>query len=285
MKHSLKWMTTMIVMSAFISGCSKTDSSSTVNSGSTVTTGFAITGSGQNATVAQSQMQKLFNMFIPSAIALPPPALEDANALTVTLTDAWIVIKELEFKSDEVAGEEEVDGEEIEFEGPYFVDLLTATPESFGDGNLPAGGIKRIKMQLHEAESGTLPAEAPADLDGKSIYLAGTVNGNNFTYAADDSTEFEIAGPTAVTPDASSNMLAVIRIADLFKKIDLSAITGTTNIDSGNRVTAVGACPSIDPEADDLYTCFRKGLETEADFGKDDGGDMDLDEEDETIDD
>jgi len=276
-------MTTMIVMSAFISSCSKTDSSSTT-SGSTVATGFAITGSGQSATVAQSQMQKLFNMFIPSAIALPPPALEDANALTVTLTDAWIVVEELEFKSDETAGEDEVDGEEIEFEGPFFVDLLSATPETFGEGSLPSAGVRRVKMKLHEAETGTLPAEAPADLDGKSIYLAGTVNGNNFTYAADDSTEFEIAGPTAVTPDASMDMLAVIRIADLFKKIDLSAITGTTNIDSGNRVTAVGACPTIDPSADDLYTCFRKGLETEADFGKD-NGDMDLDEEDETVDD
>jgi hypothetical protein len=252
---------------------------SPVSSGG-VTTGLTMTGSGQNA-VAQSSSQKLFSLFVPTAIALTPPLLEDSGGLSVSLNEAWVVIKEIEFESQELADGSEEDGNEVEFEGPYFVDLLSDAPVSFGEAVLPATGIRRIKMKLHEAES--LPAEAPLSLNGKSIFFSGSVNGFSFTYAADDSTELEIGGPNPIVPTSAKDMLVVIRMADLFKKINLSSITSSTDIHSGNRVNVVGACPSIDASANDLYTCFRKGLSTEGNLGNDDG-DKDLDSEDETVD-
>lgn len=78
-------------------------------------------------------------------------------------------------------------------------------------------------------------------------------------------------------------MLIVIRMADLFKKINLSSIVAPTDIHAGNRVNVVNPCPLIDASANDLYTCFRKGISTEGNFGKDDG-DKDLDANDETVD-
>lgn len=277
MKTASKLFTAGLALSLLATGCNHKSSSPTVSG---VTTGLTMTGSGQPA-VAQTNLQKMFSLFMPSAIALTPPALVDSTSLTVSLTEAWVVIKEIEFEANEVAGASEQDGDEIEFEGPFFVDLLSDAPVSFGDAILPASGFRRIKMKLHEAD--TLPASAPAQLTSKSIYFSGSVNGVAFSYAADDSTELEIAGPNPVVPSSAQDLLVVIRMADLFKKIDLSSIAAPTDIHSGNRVAAANPCPLIDASATDLYTCFRKGLETEGNFGSDDG-DKDLDADDETVD-
>jgi hypothetical protein len=277
MKKSMSKLMMSVSTLLCLASCNLAGNSSVTTGG--VTTGLKMTGSGQNA-VAQTNYQKLFSIFIPTAVALTPPPLEDSTGSSVNLNEAWVVIKEIEFEAQEVADGNEQDGNEVEFEGPYFVDLLTDAPVSFGDASLPVSGIRRIKMKLHEAES--LPAEAPLGLNGKSIYFSGSINGANFTYAADDSTELEIGGPSAILPNSAKDMLVVIRMADLFKKIDLSSISSSTDIHSGNRISAVGACPLIDASANDLYTCFRKGLSTEGNFGNDDGDD-DLGPEDETV--
>lgn len=231
--------------------------------------------------MAQTNTQKLFSLFVPSAIALTPPPLLDANNQSVSLSEAWVVIKEIEFEAQELPDGTETDGDEVEFQGPYFVDLLSVAPISFGDSAIPATGIRRVKMKLHEADS--LPAAAPVGLTSKSIYFNGTVNGFAFSYAADDSTELEIAGPNPIVPSSSKDMLIVIKMADLFRRIDLSSIAAPTDIHTGNRVNAVNPCPLIDASATDLYTCFRKGLSSESSFGNDDG-DKDLDANDETVD-
>jgi hypothetical protein len=277
MKTSLKCLATGMTMSLLLAGCNS--SSSPISSGG-VRTGLTMTGSGQPA-VAQTNMHKFFSLFVSSAIALTPPLLVDSTSLSVNLTEAWIVIKEIEFESQEVAGGAEEDGNEVEFQGPYFVDLLSDAPISFGDAVLPAIGIRRIKMKLHEAES--LPATVPAQLTSKSVYFSGTVNGVAFSYAADDSAELEIGGANPIVPNTAQDMLVVIRMADLFKKIDLSSIVGATDIHAGNRVNVANPCPLIDASANDLYTCFRNGLSTEGNFGNDDG-DKDLDGNDETVD-
>lgn len=277
MKDSLAFLAGSLTMVALMTGCNQSNSPITKGG---VVTGLTMTGSGQPA-VAQTNVQKLFSLFVPSAIALTPPLLVDSTSLNVNLTEAWVVIKEIEFESQEVADGAEQDGNEVKFQGPYFVDLLSDAPISFGDSILPATGIRRVKMKLHEAES--LPASVPAELTSKSIYFSGTVNGIAFTYAADDSTELEIGGPNPVLPNTAQDMLIVIRMADLFKKINLSSIGGATDIHAGNRVNAVNPCPLIDASATDLYTCFRKGLSSEGNFGNDDGN-KDLDINDETVD-
>lgn len=277
MKANVKMAATGVLMALLSVGCNQGGSPV---SGGGVTTGLTMTGSGQPA-IASTNMQKFMSLIMPSAIALTPPALVDSNNANVTLSEAWVVIKEIEFEASEVAGASEVDGQEVEFKGPFFVDLLSDAPVSFGDAIVPASGIRRVKMKLHEAD--TLPGSVPVQLTSKSIYFNGSVNGVNFSYAADDSTELEIAGPNPIVPTSAKDMLIVIRMADLFKKIDLSSIVAPTDIHAGNRISVANACPLIDPSANDLYTCFRKGLSSEGNFGNDDG-DKDLDVNDETVD-
>lgn len=278
MKNSLAVFVGKLAIATLLTSCNSATES---KEASTVTTGFTMTGSGQNA-VAQSKMQKLFSLMVPSAYALTPPLLVDSSGANITLDEAWIVIEEIEFEANELADGNELDGDDIEFEGPFFVDLLSNAPISFGEIQIPAQGLRRVKMQLHESNS--IPVGAPIELNGKSIYLSGMVNGIPFSYSADDSTEFEISGPNAIVPESSKDLLAVVRTADLIKKINLSTIIAPTSISTNSKFNAVNPCPLIDPSASDLYTCFRKGLASEADFGKDDG-DMDLDDSDESVDD
>ncbi|MBA2405199.1 MAG: hypothetical protein H0V66_10545 [Bdellovibrionales bacterium] len=262
-----------LLMATTIISCNKEESDSGV------VTNFAITGSGQDA-VAQSFLQKPFSWIIPSAVALSPPALEDSNGSVIDLNEAWIVLKKIQFNSSESDNDVGNANYSAHYKGPFFIDLLSDTPISLGEIRLPERGLRRVKMLLHKDNN--VPASAPAALSGKSIYLNGMINTHNFIYVADDTTDFQISGPNAVLPEEDKDLLAVIRLADLLKKIDLSGIVADTTIDSASRFPAVNPCPLIHAPASDLYTCFVKGIAQAAKFGKD-NGDKDLDSNDDTV--
>lgn len=242
------------------------------NSG-TVSTSLVMTSSSQASTVASYKIQHPWlSMFMPSAEALPTPALTDSSGATVTMSKAWIAIKEIEFKATETADSGE--SAEVEFQGPYVLDLLSPSPSALGTADVPAATYRRIKMKLEK--TATLPADAPAGLNGNSIYFEATVAGNQITYSADDGTEFQIGGAGGVDLSSSANLLVAIKVSDLFKMINLSGINSNIAISSSNRVAGSNLCPLIDASAADLYTCFRKGFEKAGKFGKDDDGDHEM---------
>ncbi len=246
-------------LTTLLTSCNSGNSGSGNNG---VTTDFAITASGMNATVSTSWI-------FPSAYALTPPPLLDANLANVDLLEAWIVVKKVHFfrSSNPDAYATSPD----HYQGPHFVDLLDGSPEPFGSIRLHPEGLRRIKMLLHKSIS--LPDAAPAALAGNSMYFRGQVNGFSFTYASDDTTDFQIYGENEVYPESGKKLMVTFRIADLFKQIDLSAITADTDISATNRVNAVNPCPTIHTSATNLYTCFRQGMNQAAKFGKDDGDD------------
>lgn len=303
MKSSLKLMVTGLAMSALSSSCNV--QAPATNSDSTVSTGFSMTSSGQNA-VAQSNVQKILSLFIPSAMALTPPPLVDASGANIVLEEAWIVVKNIEFHSREHDGRgddqqsptsndplnqfiSQVQGQDQgtqdknpHMKRPHFINLLSDQPEVMNNTQIPAQGVRRLKMLLHKSE--LIPQDAPEGLRGNSIFLSGSLNGMPFSFSSPDRGEFRIKGPRSVQPDENRNMLAVIKIANLFKQIDFSALSDSRDISPANKIPAVGACPNIAPEALDLYTCIRKGLEVHGHFGKD-NGDNDLDHHDDCVDD
>lgn len=247
---------------SFITALLTSCNSSTGSSNNAVTTNFSITGSGMNATVSTS-------WFMPSAYALTPPPLIDANMANVDLLEAFIVVKKVHFFRS--SNPDAIPTSADHYQGPFFVDLLDGTPEPFGDIRLFPEGLRRVKMLLHK--SNTLPANVPAALAGNSMYFLGQVNGFTFTYATDDTTDFQVYGENAIYPESGKSLMLTFRIADLFKQIDLSAITANTDISASNRVNAVNPCPTILASASNLYTCFRQGMNKAAKFGKDDGDD------------
>lgn len=243
------------------------------NAGSKVSTSLVMTGSSQASTIAKYKIQHPWlSVFMPSAVALPAPSLVDSKGTIVSLSKAWIVIKEIEFKATETA--DAAESSEVEFQGPYVVDLLSATPSALGAADVPAATYRRIKMKLEKAA--TLPADAPAGLNGNSIYFESTVAGNQVTYSSDDGAEFQIGGAGGVDLSSSANLLVAIKVSDLFKMIDLSSVHSNIAISSTNRVPGTNLCPLIDASAADLYTCFRKGFEKAGKFGKDSDGDHEM---------
>lgn len=247
-----------------------------------VTTALSMTGSASAPTVAKaSVLQKIWDMILPSALAFMPASLVDSNGTSVTLTDAWIMMKDVEFKTEEASDSEEVDGSEVEFAGPYAVDLLSATPVTLDSQLIPQQPYKRIKMKLHKADSAI--AGAPAGLLNNSIYLAGSVGANAFTYQSDDTTEFEVGGPNSVLPADDGNVVIEIQLANVIKQIDLSVLPNGAAVTSSNRYAGANLCPSIDASAADVYSCLQKGLRNHTDWGCDRNGDNNLDSNDDSV--
>ena len=207
------------------------------------------------------------------------------DACLVSLNTAWITVKEVEFKLAEVAGAEEAASSEVKFQGPYFVDLLSSIPASFGSAVVPTGVYRRIKMKFEKDSA--LPAGAPTQLSGNSIYFEGTVSGFAFSYAAADGSEFKISGPGGVNLSEAANMVLGVKLADLFRLINMDAVASATNrnISDANRIStgSVSACPLIDSTVRDIATCFRKALEKAGKFGKDSDNDGEIEAGDDEV--
>ena len=250
-----------------------------------VSAGLTITGSS-SLKPTRTAWNKLSNLLFTRAFAdLSSDDLKDSNASAIVLSDAWIRIKEIEFKSEESeddTAESETEESEVKFEGPYIVDLLSASPSPIDTSTLSATAYRRIKFKLdHE---GDLAESDPVELQDNSVFLAGTIAERNFSYTSTDGEKFEVSGPNGVTPDVDG-LLMVIRFADTFSKIDMSSVADGTAISQDNRVAVSDPCPLIEDGLQDIYTCIRKGIEQSSEFGKDcEDHDLD-DEEDESSDD
>ena len=246
------------------------------NAGATlVSSNLKMTGSSKAATVAQQSPRGKLSLLLNQALAFVSPGIVDSNSASINLTNAWVVIKEIEFEAAETEGAEEVDGSEVAFEGPYYVDLLSNNPVTLDTQPIPDNAYKRMKMKLHSS-SAALPSGVPSELLGNSIFVQGTVGANNFTFLLDDSTELSIAGANPIVPAEGASLLVEVNLANIFKQIDMSSVTNNEVISHTNRHAGFNLCASIDASANDLYTCIRKGLETHSDFGEDKDGNDDL---------
>lgn len=204
----------------------------------------------------------------------------DANNNTVVLHEAWVSVGEIEFEASETREISEVDGAEVELIGPYPVDLFSATPVVLGTATASTSSLRRIKMKLKRME--TIPTGAPAGTLSQAVFITGTLNGTiNFSFSTDQETTIEISGPNALNLANNDQLLVSLHIANLIRKIDLSVLADGNNISDSTPIpSGPNPCDSVDPSASNLYTCFRKGIETESNIAKDDGdGEIEAGEE------
>ena len=239
-----------------------------------VTSSLTMTGAAKPATVAGGK--SIFSLLLQQAYAFISPSLVDKNGVAINLAEAWTVVKQFELEAAETVGASEVDGSEIEFQGPYYVNLLSNSPVPFDTQPIPAAAYKRIKMKLH-ASSSALPTGVPVELTNNSIFIKGTIGANNFTFTLNDSTEVNIGGANPIVPANGGSLLIEINLANIFKQINMATVANNEVISQSARHPGVNLCVDIDPSANDLYTCMRKVLEKHADFGEDKDGNHDLD--------
>lgn len=272
---------TLILIFAALISCQNSKSGNTVAGNPYIS--LAMTGASTNATVLN--IQKRFNFFdliFAKSFAFPAPSsMMDSAGNVVVLSQYWINLGSFEFEATESATLDEIDGTNIDFQGPYPVNLLTSSPQILGSNSINLSQIRRIKAKL--AMTLSVPTGAPSVFLGKSIYISGQVNGNNFTFSTNAESEVQVGGATVITALSDKTMLLELRTANLIKKMNLSAITTATNIDDSNKVNVVSPCSGIDVSANDLFSCFLKGLETESDLGRDDDGNFRIDATEEAI--
>lgn len=265
-----------------ISGCKAKQYSTTTGN---PLVNILMTGSAQARTVAKSMLDILLNLTFPKAVALPPPnSIIDLANNSVLLSQAWVNIGKLELKVSELPEVGEVNGDSIEFVGPFMVDLLTPSPQVLSNGIIGVPEFRRLKYTFEKVQ--TLPQGAPAQIQNNSVYLEGSVGAVAFSFVTVSEVQTDTAGPNLVSPRTGDNMLLQIQFANFFRKIDLTVISSggvTVAISDTNRVSATNPCPAIDSSAADLYTCFLKGLSAESNFGVDKNGNYELENTDSTV--
>ncbi|MFQ3228867.1 hypothetical protein [Reinekea sp.] len=219
---------------------------------------------------------------------------------TVTLTDAWVVIEEieLEHEDDYAPNETEVaSAEDIEFEGPFVLDLKTNTvyPE------LPMISIKSgtytdiefdLEPLLNEDLAGLVDLDeaTKAQLTGKTIYFKGDYQALGsadtvpFSLETSEEIDFEL---NAQSLDANGFVIDSIGINDVivafkmatwfdfsnletneYDHLDLSVFDSTTGI-------------ALTDNNAQILDVIAENIEFSADYGVDEDDDGELDDEDE----
>lgn len=219
---------------------------------------------------------------------------------TLTLNDAWVVIEEieLEHEDDYAPGETEVDSaEDIEFEGPFVIDLKTNTsyPE------LPMISIKSgiytdIEFDLEPLHSDDLVGLADLDeatktkLTGKTIYFEGTylaLNGTSpvdFKLETSEEIDFEL---NAQSLDANGFVIDNVGINDVIVAFRMATWFDFSNPETNDYdnldLSVFDSAIEIvltDSNAQ-ILEVIAENIEFSADYGvdEDDNGELDDDED------
>ena len=117
-------------------------------------------------------------------------------ASNVIFTDFRISIRDVVFKNDNDPNSD-LDTDEIQFRGPYQVDLFdntNAITQTIGETVVPDGLYKEMRFKFHKDES--LPSSDK--LFDRSIYIEGTIDGTPFVFWHDTSENFDLGRSTGV---------------------------------------------------------------------------------------
>ncbi|MCK5401429.1 MAG: DUF4382 domain-containing protein [Flavobacteriaceae bacterium] len=145
----------------------------------------------------------------------------------VIFTDFRISIRDVIFKNDDDPNSS-LDTDEIQFRGPYQIDLLNnsnALSQTIGNAFVPDGRYKELRFKFHKDED--LPATD--DLFDRSIYIEGTIDGVPFVFWHDTSENLDLGRSTGVlVQDGIVNFTVQFDISQFLSslnQIDLSQAT------------------------------------------------------------
>ncbi|WP_242121672.1 DUF4382 domain-containing protein [Aestuariivivens sediminicola] len=156
--------------------------------------------------------------------------IKTANA-EVVFTDFKISMRDVVFKNDDDINSS-LDTDEIQFRGPYQIDLLDNTDalsQTIGNAFVPDGKYKEMRFKFHKDED--LPASN--DLFDKSIYIEGTIDGTPFVFWHDTSENLDVGRSTGVLVQGNTvNFTVQFNISQFLSslnQIDLSQATDNNN--------------------------------------------------------
>ena len=132
-------------------------------------------------------------------------------AAVVKITDFKLSIRDVEFKKDE----SDLDSNEVEFRGPFDVDLMSETDaltQTLGTIDVPDGTYKIVRFKLHKSTD-RMQSDVLYD---RSIYMEGTIDGVPFEFWHDTSENFDIENLNGIIVNGNTVDITVQFVMDQF---------------------------------------------------------------------
>lgn len=180
----------------------------------------------------------------------------------VVFTDFRISIRDVVFKNDDDPNSN-LDTDEIQFRGPYQVDLLDgsdAITQTIGDVVVPDGMYKELRFKFHKDED--LPSTD--ELFDRSIYIAGTIDGTPFVFWHDTSENLDVGRSTGVEVNGNvinftvefdmSQFLSSLNQIDLMQAVD------------GNQDGTIEIFPNDQDGNQDMADALKENIKATADL-------------------
>lgn len=171
-------------------------------------------------------------MSISAMATYNPTGDRGLDADVVELSSFLVNFKEIELEfTDGSANDPYYNGEdEIELEGPFEVELMTAFPISIVDIRLPNAVFEEIEFEFDKSSNRS------SDLFGKSMQMKGTINGVPFVFWHDFEDEIELE-----FEDGDQNIIINNNEAELLINFDLNEVLDATRyVDLGQALDGNG---------------------------------------------
>jgi hypothetical protein len=219
-----------------------------------------------------------------TSVTLPVYSTASSQVGTLTLSDVRVALKEIKIKTASRTS----DDDNIKFQGPYIVDLLSnSVSPSLPSIQLAAGTYDEIEMKLAKLEGSDVDSADP--LFGNSIYIAGTYSGATasgtvtdmpfqFSYDLDETFELTGSGGSAegFAVDAS-NAVPIIVAFRLRKWFSFDDTSVNNNAKEFSSVVVQSSQINLNKDSGginaDLRQVVRDLIKKSADYGRDSDSD------------
>lgn len=180
----------------------------------------------------------------------------------VVFTDFRISIRDVVFKNDDDPNSN-LDTDEIQFRGPYQIDLLDGTDaitQTIGDVVVPDGMYKEMRFKFHKDED----LQSNDELFDRSIYIAGTIDGTPFVFWHDTSENLDVGRTTGV--EVSGNVVNftvefdISQFLSSLNQIDLMQAT------DGNQDGTIEIYPNDEDGNRDMADALKENIKMTADL-------------------
>ncbi len=183
------------------------------------------------------------------------------NNANVVFTDFQISIRDVIFKNEDDSNSS-LNSDEIQFRGPYQIDLLDGTDalsQTIGDVFVPNGKYKELRFKFHKDED----LQSTHDLFDKSIYMEGTIDGTPFVFWHDTSENLDVGRTTGVmVANGTVNFTVQFDISQFLSS--LHTIDFSTAVD-GNDDGLIEIYPNDEDGNQELAKLLKENIKETAD--------------------
>lgn len=218
------------------------------------------------------------------ASTIPVIGVNSNQIGTLTINEAYLVLKEIELSSS--ASED--DGE-IDFEGPFIVDLVTnqlSPPAPKAEIN--PGFYDRIKLKLEKVEEDEASSIGTTNQEiiGRSVYIDATYNDGtqtkDLTMTFELSEEFElnngVNGVNLLGGEAHT-LLIQFNLPQWFDFSNSETNEDAVDLDSITESSVTLSEDSEDETSQLIHEVVKENIKSSADFGKDKDGDGEIEDD------